>query len=79
VSEVVALATLQVVAWSSSVASGVAFAATCHSALVGSRFPEFAHASSTWNHEMDADGGTAARLAAWTSPAQLRPSSAHGA
>src|SRR5262245_39555165 len=46
------LAALQVVAWSSGPGSGVPFTPTCHSALVGSRLPELAHASCAWNHVM---------------------------
>src|SRR5215510_7773745 len=33
-------------------ASGVPFAPTCHSPLVGSRLPALAHASCDWNHVM---------------------------
>src|SRR5262245_34184184 len=36
--------------------SGVPFAATCHSALVGSRLPALAQASSAWNHVTNAEG-----------------------
>src|SRR5262245_47791022 len=44
--------------------SGVPFAPTCHSALVGSRLPALAHASCAWNHVMDAEGSTDGKLTA---------------
>ena len=62
------LAVLHVATPSSGPESGVPFAATCHSALVGSRLPALAHASAAWNHVTNADGLTAGR-----------PASSHGA
>src|SRR5262249_26590975 len=59
--------------------SGVPFAATCHSALVGSRLPALAHASCAWNHVMNAEGSTDGRLTAYMSLAQFWPSAVHGA
>src|SRR5262249_55299220 len=44
--------------------SGDPLAATCHSALVGSRLAELAHASNAWNQLMWADGITTGRLTA---------------
>src|SRR5262245_19772603 len=59
--------------------SGVPFAATCHSALVGSRLPALAHASSAWNHVMNAEGSTDGRLTAKMSLVQFWPLAVHGA
>src|SRR5262245_30142917 len=55
---------LQVVVSSSITASGVPFAPTCHSALVGSRLPALAQAAVAWNHVMEAEGRTDGRLTA---------------
>jgi|SRR5438046_10344671 len=49
-------ALLQSVVPLSGPGSGVPFAPTCHSALVGSRLPALAHASCAWNHVMCAEG-----------------------
>src|SRR5215470_15215009 len=57
-------AVLQSVVPSSGPGSGVPFAATCHSAFVGSRLPALAHASCAWNQVMYAEGRTAGRLTA---------------
>src|SRR5262245_52543777 len=57
-------AVLQSVVPSSGPGSGVPFAATCHSALVGSRLPALAHASCAWNHVMNAEVSTDGRLTA---------------
>src|SRR5574341_412812 len=46
-------ALLQSVVPLSGPGSGVPFAPTCHSALVGSRLPALAHASCAWNHVMN--------------------------
>jgi hypothetical protein len=58
------VAVLQSVVLSSGPGSGVPDAPSCHSALVGRRLPELAHASSAWNHEMLADGISDGRLTA---------------
>src|SRR6185369_17018484 len=55
---------LQSVVPSSGPASGVPFAPTCHSALVGKRFAELAHASCAWNQLMCAEGSSDGRLTA---------------
>src|SRR5262245_54815721 len=57
-------AVLQSLVPSSGPGSGVPFAATCHSALFGSRLPALAHASCAWNHVMYAEGRTDGRLTA---------------
>src|SRR5262245_5720098 len=57
-------ALLQSVVPLSGPASGVPFAPTCHSALVGSRLPALAQASSAWNHVTNAEGSTDGRLTA---------------
>src|SRR5215470_10789833 len=44
--------------------SGVPFAPTCHSALVGNRLAELAHASCAWNHVMNCAGISPGRLTA---------------
>src|SRR5262250_58320 len=44
--------------------SGVPFAPTCHSALVGNRLPELAQASCAWNQVMNAEGISAGKLTA---------------
>src|SRR5262245_37616806 len=49
---------------SSGPGSGVPFAPTCHSELVGSRLPLLAHASCAWNHVMNAEGISNGRLTA---------------
>src|SRR5580765_3482372 len=58
------LAVLQSVVPLSGPGSCVPFAATCHSALVGSRLPALAHASCAWNHVMNAEGISDGRLTA---------------
>jgi hypothetical protein len=58
------VALLQSVARLSGPGSGVPFAPTCHSALVGSRLPALAHASWAWNQVTFADGISEARLTA---------------
>src|SRR5262245_15032130 len=57
-------AVLQSVVPLSGPGSGVPFAPTCHSALVGSRLPALAQASCAWNHVMDAEGSTDGKLTA---------------
>src|SRR5262245_40400042 len=68
-----------VVPFSDPCVSGVPVAPTCHSAFVGSRLPALAHASCAWNQVMLAAGVTLATLTAKMSPAQVWPSSVHGA
>src|SRR5215468_2960254 len=58
------LAVLQSVVPLSGPGSGVPFAPTCHSALVGSRLPALAQASCAWNQVMNAEGSTDGRLTA---------------
>src|SRR6185369_12230758 len=58
------LAVLQSVVPLSGPGSGVPFAPTCHSALVGSRLPALAHASCAWNQVMNAEGMWDGRLSA---------------
>jgi len=58
------LALLQSVVPLSGPGSGVPFAPTCHSALVGSRLPALAHASCAWNHVMSDEGVSDGRLRA---------------
>src|SRR5262245_48574707 len=59
-----AMPTLQSVVPLSVPGSGVPFAPTCHSALVGSRLPELAHASCAWNQVMNCAGISPCRLTA---------------
>jgi hypothetical protein len=61
---------LQSVLPSSGPGSGVPLAPTCHSALVGSRFPELAQASCAWNQVMRDEGISDGRLTAKMSSAQ---------
>src|SRR5512143_2196867 len=58
------LKVLQSVVPLSGPGSGVPFAPTCHSALLGRRLPALAHASWAWNQVMNAEGMIDGRLTA---------------